>query len=69
MFDYLEKGPFSDKICRFYFRQLIDVLEYIHSQGIAHRDIKPENILFDDQFNLKLADFGLATDQIWTGEY
>jgi serine/threonine protein kinase len=35
-------------------------LEYVHSQGLAHRDIKPDNILMDDNFNLKIADFGFA---------
>ncbi|KAK7105675.1 hypothetical protein V1264_017024 [Littorina saxatilis] len=44
-----------------YFRQLIDGVEYLHSKGIAHRDIKPENLLLDENDDLKIADFGLAT--------
>ena len=28
---------------------------------IAHRDIKPSNILFDEEFNLKIADFSTAS--------
>lgn len=35
-------------------------LEHAHSQGILHRDIKPGNILYADNGEAKLSDFGLA---------
>ena len=62
LFDYLKHcGPFTEEFARFYFLQLIDVLEYIHSIGVTHRDLKTENLLLDGQFNLKVSDFGLST--------
>ncbi|GIL81253.1 hypothetical protein Vretimale_1183 [Volvox reticuliferus] len=41
-------------------RPFLDALAYLHSHGICHRDIKPENILFNDQWMLKIADFGVS---------
>ncbi|KAL8103738.1 serine/threonine/tyrosine-protein kinase HT1-like [Apium graveolens] len=38
-------------------------MEFIHSQGIIHRDLKPENILINQDFQLKIADFGIACDE------
>ena len=38
-------------------------LEYLHhscNTRIVHFDIKPQNILLDNDFNPKIADFGLA---------
>ncbi len=43
-----------------YFKQLIAGIKYIHEEGVYHRDIKIENILFSEDLNLKISDFGLS---------
>ena len=41
--------------------QLCAALRYLHDvKRIVHRDLAPSNILIDQDFNIKLADFGLA---------
>ncbi|KTB14276.1 Serine/threonine-protein kinase CHK1 [Nakaseomyces glabratus] len=62
LFDKIEPDVGVDPdVAQFYFQQLIRALNYLHDVGVAHRDIKPENILLDKKGNLKLADFGLAS--------
>ena len=62
IFEFIsESGRFSEPEARFYFHQLIEGLEYMHDKGYYHRDIKPENLLMDEDYNLKIADFGFTT--------
>jgi serine/threonine protein kinase len=44
----------------FYFKQLIDGLEYLHSLNIIHNDIKPGNLLITCDDVLKLCDFSIS---------
>lgn len=62
LFEYVANtGRFNEVVSRTYFHQMLDALEYLHENNVAHRDIKPENLLFDEDFRLKLADFGFST--------
>ena len=38
-------------------------MDYMNRNGVAHRDFKLENILFDEDLNLKVVDFGFATNK------
>lgn len=42
-------------------QQLLFGLDHCHSHGVLHRDIKGSNLLIDNNGNLKIGDFGLAT--------
>nr|XP_043610583.1 CBL-interacting serine/threonine-protein kinase 14-like [Erigeron canadensis] len=66
LFAKVAKSRFSEDLSRKYFQQLISAVGYCHSRGVFHRDLKPENLLLDENWNLKVTDFGLSalTDQI-----
>jgi len=50
----------TEFLMRTYFHQLVEGLEYIHSQGIAHLDLKLENLMLGSDYNLKIIDFDQA---------
>jgi serine/threonine protein kinase len=62
LFDYVQNtGAFEDELCRYYFKQMLEALEYCHKKGYCHRDLKLANILLDENYQIKLADFGFAS--------
>lgn len=66
LFTKIAHGRFSEDLSRRYFQQLITAVGFCHARGVFHRDLKPENLLLDENFNLKVSDFGLSAvkDQI-----
>jgi len=61
LFDFVAiSGKFDEPMARYYFKQFLEGLNYCHQNGVSHRDLKPENLLLDNDFKLKIADFGFA---------
>lgn len=56
----LENQRLSELESKYYMKQILEALSYIHNLGICHRDIKPENILIDEFNHAKISDFGLS---------
>lgn len=54
--------------CRFYIHQILEGVRYLHDNRIIHRDLKLGNLFLNDQLNVKIGDFGLATRIEYDGE-
>ncbi len=63
--DIQASGPYNEEKIKTFLREILPILDYIHTQEVIHRDIKPANILRRTQDNqLVLIDFGAVKDEV-----
>ncbi|KAI5191070.1 polo-like kinase 1 [Nematocida minor] len=62
MMDFLKRNKLiNEKHVRIFLLQIISALDYLHREcSVVHRDMKLANLFLDDDFNIKVGDFGLA---------
>lgn len=53
---------------RYFMKQILDGVDYLHRNKIIHRDLKLGNIFLNDDLQVKIGDFGLAAQLTHDGE-
>lgn len=63
LYDFTQSATqIAESTARAVFRQLIHVVQYLHTNNVVHGDISPENILIDTKTHaIKLIDFGASS--------
>ncbi|KAI9254050.1 kinase-like domain-containing protein [Sporodiniella umbellata] len=61
LFECIEQHKYFDETkAKAIFYQIVNCVAYLDTLGVCHRDIKDENIVIDQDYKVKLIDFGSA---------
>lgn len=53
---------------RYFLYQIVQACSYLHANRVIHRDLKLGNLFINDDMEVKIGDFGLATQLDYEGE-
>ena len=58
----------SEPETRYFLQHVLLGVKFLHERNIIHRDLKLGNLFLNDDMEVKIGDFGLATKVDFTGE-
>lgn len=53
--------PLPEPLCMQVFMEVLSALSFAHNKGVVHQDIKPGNIMLDENDQVIVTDFGIAS--------
>uniref|UniRef100_A0A0N4ZMJ4 Serine/threonine-protein kinase PLK n=1 Tax=Parastrongyloides trichosuri TaxID=131310 RepID=A0A0N4ZMJ4_PARTI len=57
---HIRRKTVTEPEAKYFLKQLVSGMSYLHKNMIIHRDLKLANLLLDEKMDIKIGDFGLA---------
>ena len=61
VFERMQRGRIPRETALAWLEQAAVAIDRAHENGVVHRDVKPANLLLDDEGNVHVSDFGIAS--------
>ncbi|XP_061162501.1 atypical protein kinase C-like isoform X3 [Saccostrea echinata] len=68
MFHMQRQRKLHEEHARFYSAEICLALNFLHERGIVYRDLKLDNVLLDHEGHVKLTDYGMCKEGLWSGD-